>query len=314
MTEPAKTKEKSAALTKQSSSLEEDPLTLNKIMKTLGSTGAAKANSEGGSSHGGNNSDNSALVSIGNTSFGFNFDSEEAMSGNSKEGQNDSSNDDSNDDSDGNGQSDAKVPASGKKRGGPQHVGSSNVALKSSVSSITSSSNSNLGSSSKDEAAANAVAGLESLARSYPSQKSSSDSSSTNDRKRKAPARSDTDDADNNDSGGYDTDNGDLESNAPDTSRSPSRITSSASGETKTKAEQMPPVARKKKKTDERKREERNQREKERSFRISKQIGELRNLLSRGGVIVPKGTKSSVLTEAANYIRMLQQHQYKSEM
>lgn len=31
-------------------------------------------------------------------------------------------------------------------------------------------------------------------------------------------------------------------------------------------------------------------------------------------MIVPKGTKSSVLTEAANYIRMLQQHQYRSEI
>jgi len=64
----------------------------------------------------------------------------------------------------------------------------------------------------------------------------------------------------------------------------------------------------------EEKRGERNAREKERSFRISCQIDELRNLLSMGGVIVPKGTKSSVLTEAANYIRMLQQHQYRSEM
>ena len=62
------------------------------------------------------------------------------------------------------------------------------------------------------------------------------------------------------------------------------------------------------------KREERNAREKERSFRISHQISELRTLLSSGGVIVPKGTKSSVLTEAANYIRMLQQHQYRSEI
>jgi hypothetical protein len=69
-----------------------------------------------------------------------------------------------------------------------------------------------------------------------------------------------------------------------------------------------------KKHLDEGKREERNAREKERSFRISRQINELRNLLSTGGVIVPKGTKSSVLTEAANYIRMLQQHQYRSEM
>lgn len=62
------------------------------------------------------------------------------------------------------------------------------------------------------------------------------------------------------------------------------------------------------------KREERNAREKERSFRISRQINDLRALLSAGGVIVPKGTKSSVLTEAANYIRMLQQHQYRSEI
>lgn len=62
------------------------------------------------------------------------------------------------------------------------------------------------------------------------------------------------------------------------------------------------------------KRIERNEREKERSYRITHQINELRNLLSTGGVIVPKGTKNAVLTEAANYIRLLQQHQYKSEM
>ena len=75
-----------------------------------------------------------------------------------------------------------------------------------------------------------------------------------------------------------------------------------------------PQPKRRKKRLDERKRVERNAREKERSFRISKQINDLRSLLSSGGVIVPKGTKSSVLTEAANYIRMLQQHQYRSEM
>lgn len=74
------------------------------------------------------------------------------------------------------------------------------------------------------------------------------------------------------------------------------------------------PPRKKNKKIDNFKREERNAREKERSFRISRQINELRALLSSGGVIVPKGTKSSVLTEAANYIRMLQQHQYRSEM
>jgi len=61
------------------------------------------------------------------------------------------------------------------------------------------------------------------------------------------------------------------------------------------------------------KREERNAREKDRSFRISQQIEDLRALLSQGGVIVPKGTKSSILTEAANYIRMLQQTQVQTE-
>lgn len=61
-------------------------------------------------------------------------------------------------------------------------------------------------------------------------------------------------------------------------------------------------------------REERNMREKERSLKITQQIHELRELLSMGGIIVPKGTKSTILTEAANYIRLLQQHQYRSEM
>jgi len=70
----------------------------------------------------------------------------------------------------------------------------------------------------------------------------------------------------------------------------------------------------KKKKVNDVKREERNAREKERSYRITSQINELRTLLSAGGVIVPKGTKNAVLTEAASYIRVLQKQQYKSEM
>jgi hypothetical protein len=65
---------------------------------------------------------------------------------------------------------------------------------------------------------------------------------------------------------------------------------------------------------DPKKREERNAREKERSCRIAQQIDELRSLLSRGGVIVAKGTKSSVLAEAANYINLLQQQQVQWEM
>eukprot|EP00573_Skeletonema_grethae_P009685 CAMPEP_0201694184 /NCGR_PEP_ID=MMETSP0578-20130828/6534_1 /ASSEMBLY_ACC=CAM_ASM_000663 /TAXON_ID=267565 /ORGANISM="Skeletonema grethea, Strain CCMP 1804" /LENGTH=388 /DNA_ID=CAMNT_0048179827 /DNA_START=179 /DNA_END=1345 /DNA_ORIENTATION=- len=61
-------------------------------------------------------------------------------------------------------------------------------------------------------------------------------------------------------------------------------------------------------------REERNMREKERSLKITQQIHELRNLLSSGGVIVPKGTKSTILAEAANYIRLLQQQHTRSEL
>ena len=66
--------------------------------------------------------------------------------------------------------------------------------------------------------------------------------------------------------------------------------------------------------TDSDKRKERNAREKERSCRIARQIDDLRTLLSRGGVIVSKGTKSSVLSEAANYINLLQQQQVQWEM
>jgi len=93
-----------------------------------------------------------------------------------------------------------------------------------------------------------------------------------------------------------------------------SSSSSSVVGMTPSEIGSMERPKKKAKKLDENKREERNAREKERSFRISRQINELRNLLSSGGVIVPKGTKSSVLTEAANYIRMLQQHQYRSEI
>jgi hypothetical protein len=65
---------------------------------------------------------------------------------------------------------------------------------------------------------------------------------------------------------------------------------------------------------DAKRREQRNAREKERSCRIAKQIDDLRSLLSRGGVIVAKGTKSSVLSETANYINLLQQQQIQWEL
>lgn len=118
-----------------------------------------------------------------------------------------------------------------------------------------------------------------------------------------------------NDSGGYNSD--DEEGRTADASAAasePGTEPQEEANEEETPDKPGSKGCRKKKKLNEMKREERNQREKERSFRISRQINELRGLLSSGGVIVPKGTKSSVLTEAATYIRMLQQHQYRSEM
>ena len=53
----------------------------------------------------------------------------------------------------------------------------------------------------------------------------------------------------------------------------------------------------------------RNAKEKERSIRIAGKIDELQYLLARGGVTLPKGTKTGVLTEAARYIRRIQQEQ-----
>lgn len=109
------------------------------------------------------------------------------------------------------------------------------------------------------------------------------------------------------DSGGYNSDDEGR------TAESASRMEQNESN-AEMKASESQKGGRKKQKANSSKREERNAREKERSFRISKQIGELQTLLSSGGIIVPKGTKSSVLTEAANYIRLLQQHHYSSEM
>ena len=116
-------------------------------------------------------------------------------------------------------------------------------------------------------------------------------------------------DNNDNDSGGYNSDDEGRAADKPNENKPDATASSASAVESGSQK-----GGRKKKKVDDTKREERNAREKERSFRISRQINELRNLLSSGGVIVPKGTKSSVLTEAANYIRMLQQHQYRSEM
>lgn len=59
---------------------------------------------------------------------------------------------------------------------------------------------------------------------------------------------------------------------------------------------------------------ERNQREKERSNKIASQVDTLRCLLQRGGLFIPKKTKSSVLSEASNYIKTLQDRQQMMNM
>jgi hypothetical protein len=59
---------------------------------------------------------------------------------------------------------------------------------------------------------------------------------------------------------------------------------------------------------------ERNQREKERSNKIASQVDTLRCLLQRGGLFIPKKTKSSVLSEASNYIKTLQDRQQVMSM
>jgi hypothetical protein len=60
-----------------------------------------------------------------------------------------------------------------------------------------------------------------------------------------------------------------------------------------------------------RRREIKNQREKERSSRISKQISDLRLLLPKDKHKCPRGTKSEILSETINYIRKLQNEQHR---
>ncbi|CAB9496142.1 expressed unknown protein [Seminavis robusta] len=63
----------------------------------------------------------------------------------------------------------------------------------------------------------------------------------------------------------------------------------------------------------ENKRLERNTREQERSNQVSKQFNELRDLLSKSGIIIPKGTKMAVLGISIEYIRALQEQQKQAE-
>lgn len=118
------------------------PLQLIKALRRKGS-------GSGSSNGSGNNSDNSALVSIGNNSFGFNFDSEEAMM-NASSPPNSEKNGGS--DSEGNGSCDNKEESLGNLR-------------RPSMRPEETSANE----SSHEEAAAAAVANLQSIASTYKS-------------------------------------------------------------------------------------------------------------------------------------------------
>lgn len=361
---------------------------------------------ESGSSNGESNSDNSALVSIGNTSFGFNFDSEEHSPNNSEDsdGNNNNGNNnrkkrskeqgDSNNTTVSSNDDDnptAAVSGTDQAPSPPESHRMESSDFKTSMSSLTGSSNSDplRGSSSSPTDSNNQPDTSDSNNKnSNPS--TEGQSSTSNDEEAVATHSAAAEDRASNlkdiatssssapppDSNTVSTDavaqpvasmgqqpgQGQLEATLQHHSQPPMPVSNNGSAMTSSDGDQkmqavsgpppnmgrkrkadegdssagyhtddegrsvtMPsgassvqgddePGKGKKKRLDEKKREERNLREKERSLRISRQITELRNLLSSGGVIVPKGTKSSVLTEAANYIRMLQQHQYRSEL
>lgn len=300
-------------------------------MSLLPKSLSGKSSDSGGSNCGGsgNNSDNSALISIGNTSFGFNFDSEEGTMNNSPRNSNSNSEEGDSDEGPGN-----RGKASGAKKPPASTAPVQSHQQRSTPAKVSSGSEtSSTNMSSHNDAAAEAVASLQSIANetnkaaengTYRTDLFSSfasnhlrhiliqnlckplfvcnPDSAKHGSKRKAQESVDGDSG----SGGYNSDDETKLHGSRDETASRSADSDAGSG--------APKGPRRKKRLDDMKREERNAREKERSFRISRQINELRNLLSSGGVIVPKGTKSSVLTEAANYIRMLQQHQYRSEM
>lgn len=234
-----------------------------------------------GSSSGGNNSEDSALVSIGNA-FGLNFDSEE---GSNNAGQNS--------EDDGQGISGEKEPQQGT--GGPA-LDRNNLSKQLSVTKHASLPT--VSTSLGEAASLQAMAASSYPTTENPQQRNLKQNRDTesSELKRKASVNSEDDDSD-----GYDSD--EEQGVKTSTERSLSNGSTNTTGSPK-----------RKRKKGESKRKERNAREKERSFRIAKKINELRELLSTGGVIVPKGTKSSVLTEAASYIRTLQQHQYRAEV
>lgn len=337
-----------------------------------------------GSGGSGNNSDNSGLVSMGNNSFGFNFDSEDVIGGTGNNSPSSDQNDsDQSEMKESNKRTSETNPLHNRKEDTeavgtttsqcednmklniPEHVPSSSYDQSSPSESNPSNINKNTPHVSRFEAcnagetstnmndsngssaqiscepptnkslnednssktpshdlAAAAVESLRSVVKSSKARWEQDNALKKNNivlkestikrdniSKQNTPAvpKRDADEDESDEDGYHSDDEGDENMTVNSSSRTVSSQLASSSSKEQS--------SRKRNKTiDNFKREERNAREKERSFRISRQINELRSLLSSGGVIVPKGTKSSVLTEAANYIRMLQQHQYRSEI
>eukprot|EP00934_Nitzschia_sp_Nitz4_P000607 Nitzschia sp. Nitz4//scaffold288_size23661//20146//22129//NITZ4_008472-RA/size23661-processed-gene-0.42-mRNA-1//1//CDS//3329545806//607//frame0 len=219
---------------------------------------------------GGNRSDSSALVNVGKSSFGFNFDSEG--------GTGNSSNPSEEGDSD-EGPNMQQQQQQQQRRGAPLHVPTAvnTSALK----------------AKQSRRAPSASDSSNSL--SAPSTRSSLQSS-------KKRSRSEVQEQS---SGGYDTD--EDEGRGMGSSHSKQRSNEIESGDMNVISDGKESKGEKStSSSNDARREERNAREKARSMRIAKKIEEIREVLHQGGVVLPKGTKSTVLSEASRYMRQLQ--------
>lgn len=226
------------------------------MMKALRRT---ENSDSGSSSNGDNQSDNSALVSIGNTSFGFNFDGE---SNSRMETLGNSSDSDG-----GNGPLRSSVPAvsvssSNSNVSGPDTAkssvldsphGSDRSSEGVGRSSIASNSSTNNGAAAEESAERLKLIASSCMNQNHSRKEVILDPS----RKRKQMGGSE------NSSGGYNSDEEDDDNSGDQDTQSKSR--------TDSRGVDSMEGGGKRKKMDGKKRQERNAREKERSFRISKQ-------------------------------------------
>ena len=125
------------------------------LIKGLSKTSDNGSNSSNGGGSG-NNSDNSALVSLGNTSFGFNFDSEEGTMNNSPRNSNNSEEGDSD------GSQNNQAGAAGKPKSTQGSQVNQGRAMDTSTQKIKSGT-STPGSASQNDAAAAAAAAVANL-------------------------------------------------------------------------------------------------------------------------------------------------------